>query len=165
MGAADSKLAFKKGVFRLFEERNIPYSANDYWEQFWVLPESVEDVFQLVSSQDIRRVRDEARENLECLIEKVLAQLFQLSESSEFLTSLAPAGQVLNCVRILTRIFPFIFESEDFKDWEEHYFWTPLMHTEKATQQQPESDEIGPECAHSKSKEVVGSNEHISLIV
>ncbi|KAF9293316.1 hypothetical protein BGZ74_011770 [Mortierella antarctica] len=70
MGATDSKLAFKKGVFRLFEERNIPSSANDYWEQFWILPESAEDVFLLVGSQDIRRVRDEARENLECLLEK-----------------------------------------------------------------------------------------------
>ncbi|KAF9344783.1 hypothetical protein BGX26_003911 [Mortierella sp. AD094] len=127
MGAADSKLAFKKGVFRLFEERSISSSNDDYWEQFWILPESVDDVFLLVSSHDIRRVRDEARENLECLIEKVLAQLFQLCESPEFLTPQAPASQVLNCVRILTRIFPFIFESEDFNDWEESYFWTPFI--------------------------------------
>ncbi|KAF9171931.1 hypothetical protein BGX21_001241 [Mortierella sp. AD011] len=118
MGATDSKLAFKKGVFRLFEER------------FWILPESVDDVFLLVSSHDIRRVRDEARENLECLIEKVLGRLFQLCESPEFLTRKAPASQVLNCVRILTRIFPFIFESEDFDDWEESYFWTPSISAE-----------------------------------
>ncbi|KAF9929155.1 hypothetical protein FBU30_001832 [Linnemannia zychae] len=72
MGAADSKLAFKKGVFRLFEERNISPNENEYWEQFWTLPESADDVFLLVSFQDIRRVRDEARENLECLIEKEL---------------------------------------------------------------------------------------------
>ncbi|KAF9432090.1 hypothetical protein BGZ76_011274 [Entomortierella beljakovae] len=89
MGAADSKLAFKKGVFRLFEER------------FWLLPESVEGVYELVSSQDIRRVREEARENLECLVAK------------------APANQVLNCICILARIFPFIFESGDMSSWEE----------------------------------------------
>ncbi|KAF9978290.1 hypothetical protein BGZ75_010083 [Mortierella antarctica] len=70
MGAADSKLAFKKSVFRLFEERSIPSSANDYWEQFWTLPESADDVFLLVGSQDIRRVRSEAHENLECLVDK-----------------------------------------------------------------------------------------------
>ncbi|KAG0361486.1 hypothetical protein BG005_008218 [Podila minutissima] len=125
MGATDSKLAFKKGVFRLFEERNIPSSANDYWEQFWILPESAEDVFLLVGSQDIRRVRDEARENLECLLEKTLAHLFRLVESPQFLSPQAPASQVLNCVRILTRLFPFIFESDELMDWEERYFWTP----------------------------------------
>ncbi|KAI8347275.1 high-temperature-induced dauer-formation protein-domain-containing protein [Mortierella sp. GBAus27b] len=125
MGAADSKLAFKKGVFRLFEERNIPPAANDYWEQFWTLPESVDDVFLLVGSQDIRRVRDEARENLECLVDKILNQLFRLCESPEFPSPHAPAIQVLNCVRVLTRVFPFVFESEDLMDWEERYFWMP----------------------------------------
>ncbi|KAF9962927.1 hypothetical protein BGZ65_007163 [Modicella reniformis] len=125
MGASDSKLTFKKGVFRLFEERNIPSATNDYWEQFWTLPESADDVFLLVGSQDIRRVRDEARENLECLIEKILNQLFRLCESPEFLTPQAPTIQALNCVRVLTRIFPFVFESEDLMDWEDRYFWTP----------------------------------------
>ncbi|KAG0248420.1 hypothetical protein BG011_000101, partial [Mortierella polycephala] len=134
MGAADSKLAFKKSVFRLFEERNIPSSANDYWVQFWTLPESADDVFLLVGSQDIRRVRDEARENLECLVEKTLAHLFQLCESPEFLTPHAPAAQVLNCIRILTRIFPFIFESDELMDWEDRYFWTPQTVVVSTTQ-------------------------------
>ncbi|KAG0272500.1 hypothetical protein BGZ95_011746 [Linnemannia exigua] len=123
MGAADSKLAFKKGVFRLFEERNIPSNAIDYWEQFWTLPESADDVFLLVGSQDIRRVRDEARENLECLIDKIISQLFSLCDSPQFLTPEAPASQLLNCVRILTRLFPFVFESDELMLWEDHYFW------------------------------------------
>ncbi|KAG9068266.1 hypothetical protein KI688_011861 [Linnemannia hyalina] len=125
MGAADSKLAFKKGVFRLFEERNIPSNVNEYWEQFWTLPESADDVFLLVGSQDIRRVRDEARENLECLIEKILSRLFSLCDSPLFLTPEAPVSQLLNCVRVLTRLFPFVFESDDLMMWEERYFWTP----------------------------------------
>ncbi|ORZ05293.1 high-temperature-induced dauer-formation protein-domain-containing protein, partial [Lobosporangium transversale] len=123
MGAADSKLAFKKCVFRLFEERNIPSCDNDYWEQFWTLPECADDVFLLVGAQDIRRVRDNAQENLKCLIGKVLARLFWLCNSRDFLKEDAPAIQVLNCIRILARLFPFIFESEDMADWEEHYFW------------------------------------------
>ncbi|KAF9969716.1 hypothetical protein BGZ73_007779 [Actinomortierella ambigua] len=125
MGAAHSKLAFKKSVFRLFEERNITSNANEYWEQFWTLPETSDDVFSLVSSADIRQVRDNARENLECLIEKTLAHLFRLVESPTFPSAQAPAAQVLNCLRVLTRIFPFIFESEEWMDWEERYFWVP----------------------------------------
>ncbi|KAK3820800.1 MAG: high-temperature-induced dauer-formation protein-domain-containing protein [Linnemannia gamsii] len=116
MGAADSKLAFKKGVFRLFEERVTLLS-------FWTLPESADDVFLLVGSQDIRRVRDEARENLECLIDKIIGRLFSLCDSPQFLTPEAPASQLLNCVRILTRLFPFVFESDELMLWEDQYFW------------------------------------------
>ncbi|KAG0348842.1 hypothetical protein BG004_003989 [Podila humilis] len=93
-------------------------------EDFWSLPESAQDVFLLVGPQDIRRFRDEAGENLETLVDKTLAHLFRLVESPLFLTPHAPAQQVLNCIRILTRIFPFIFESPEKVDWEEKYFWT-----------------------------------------
>ncbi|CAO3615220.1 unnamed protein product [Mucor hiemalis] len=64
MGATDSKLAFRKGVFRLFEERNVPVNADDYWTLFWTLPETIDDVYTLVGSTDIRKARDGARENL-----------------------------------------------------------------------------------------------------
>ncbi|KAF9084997.1 hypothetical protein BGX23_010059 [Mortierella sp. AD031] len=140
MGAADSKLAFKKGVFRLFEERNIPSNANEYWEQFWTLPESADDVFLLVGSQDIRRVRDEARENLECLIEKILGRLFSLCDSPQFLTPEAPVSQLLNCVRVLTRLFPFVFESEELMAWEERYFWSHPRSRGGSSQRRPNSN-------------------------
>ncbi|CAO3681450.1 unnamed protein product [Umbelopsis vinacea] len=57
MGATDSKLAFRKSVFRLFEENNLPVNADDYWCQFWTLPETADDVFSLIGGTDIRRVR------------------------------------------------------------------------------------------------------------
>ncbi|KAG0309652.1 hypothetical protein BGZ97_013010 [Linnemannia gamsii] len=110
---------------RLATKRNIPSNANDYWEQFWTLPESADDVFLLVGSQDIGRVRDEARENLECLIEKILSRLFSLCDSPQFLSPEAPVSHLLNCVRVLTRLFPFVFESDDLMIWEERFFWTP----------------------------------------
>ncbi|KAI8980299.1 high-temperature-induced dauer-formation protein-domain-containing protein [Pilobolus umbonatus] len=128
MGATDSKLAFRKGVFRLFEERNVPTTADDYWTLFWTLPESIDDVYTLVGSSDIRRVRDTARENLETLIDKVqrkkgiLHQMNQLIQSS----SLQPI-HLLNCCRVLTRIMPYIFESAETDDWEDRFFWTPRL--------------------------------------
>lgn len=68
----------------------------------------------------------ESSDPLACLVLlKVLNQLFRLCESPEFLTPQAPAIQVLNCVRVLTRVLPFVFESEDLLDWEDRYFWTP----------------------------------------
>ncbi|RUS19921.1 high-temperature-induced dauer-formation protein-domain-containing protein [Endogone sp. FLAS-F59071] len=112
MGATDSKLAFRKGVFRLFEER------------FWLLPETPDDVFSLIGASDIRRVRDQARENLETWIEKLVDRLCTLLRDPNFPSSSNASLQLLNCVRVLTRIMPFIFESEELSEWEDHFFWT-----------------------------------------
>jgi hypothetical protein len=37
---------------------------------------------------------------------------------------LAPAQEALNCIRVLTRLFPFILESDDLGDWQERFWWT-----------------------------------------
>lgn len=36
---------------------------------------------------------------------------------------LAPDRDALNCIRVLTRILPFIYESENLEAWEEKFFW------------------------------------------
>lgn len=36
---------------------------------------------------------------------------------------LAPDRDVLNCIRILTRLLPFVYEAEHLEDWEEKFFW------------------------------------------
>jgi hypothetical protein len=36
---------------------------------------------------------------------------------------LAPDRDALNCVRILTRILPFVYEAEHLEDWEDKFFW------------------------------------------
>ncbi|KAL7273727.1 hypothetical protein RUND412_003408 [Rhizina undulata] len=123
MGAGDSKLSFKKGVFRLAEEHNIP-ANDDYWLSFWRLPESAEDVFTLFSAADIRRTRDQHLENLETLILIVTSRLFALRQHPSFPDAeLAPEKDALNCIRILTRLLPFIYEVESFEAWESRFFW------------------------------------------
>ncbi|KAI8062826.1 high-temperature-induced dauer-formation protein-domain-containing protein [Gilbertella persicaria] len=120
MGATDSKLAFRKGVFRLFEERNIPNTADDYWTLFWTLPETVDDVYTLVGSTDIRKARDTAIENLETLIDKLIEQMGSILHSTTPVQNI----YLLNCCRVLTRILPYIFESPELAEWEEKFFWT-----------------------------------------
>jgi hypothetical protein len=74
MGAADSKIAFRKGVFRLYEEASIPCTDEElesFWSKFWTLPESAEDVFSLVGAQDVQRIRQDAPDNLRNLIHLV----------------------------------------------------------------------------------------------
>ncbi|KAK9480863.1 high-temperature-induced dauer-formation protein-domain-containing protein [Lipomyces japonicus] len=145
MGAASSKLSFKQSVFRLFEESEIP--ANDpFWNQFWEVPESSDDIFTLFSSTDVRRTRDIAIKNLERLIVLVISRLVYLLRHSQLhyspvvaantasqnglgqvnrngLTATQATKQTLNCIRIVTRVLPFIYEKQELHEWESNLFW------------------------------------------
>ncbi|KAF1991124.1 hypothetical protein K402DRAFT_347080 [Aulographum hederae CBS 113979] len=124
MGASDSKLVFKQGIFRLSEQQDI--AADDpYWTGFWELPESAEDVFSLFSPTDIRRTRDNALRNLETLLLAVTSRLCILRNHPSFPDpELAPERDALNCIRVLTRVLPFIYEADHLESWEERFFWT-----------------------------------------
>ncbi|CAO3638685.1 unnamed protein product [Mucor hiemalis] len=111
MGAADSKLAFRKGVFRLYEEKNISVTDNEFWESFWNLPESADDIFSLIGANDIRRTRDSARENIEVLIDKVLQKMETILKAKNFPSEQNSINQLLNCY--------------ECSAWEETFFWTP----------------------------------------
>ncbi|KAF2276561.1 uncharacterized protein EI97DRAFT_433390 [Westerdykella ornata] len=123
MGASDSKLSFKQGIFRLSEPKQIP--ADDaYWTGFWELPESSEDVFSLFSAADIRRTRDNNLANLETLILAVSSRLNVLRHHPSFPDpELAPERDALNCIRVLTRLLPFIYEADHLESWEDQFFW------------------------------------------
>lgn len=124
MGASDSKLVFKKGIFRLSEDRHIP-ADDPYWTSFWELPESPEDIFSLFAPADVRRTRDRALENIETLILAVTSRLFILRHHPSFPDpEIAPERDVLNCIRVLTRLFPFLYEADRLESWETNFFWT-----------------------------------------
>ncbi|KMU83237.1 hypothetical protein CIHG_01019 [Coccidioides immitis H538.4] len=123
MGASESKLVFRQGIFRLSEEKGIP-ADDPYWAGFWELPESVEDVFTLFAPVDIRRTRDTSLGNLETLLLAVASRLTALRHHPSFPDhELAPPRDALNCIRVLTRILPFIYEAENLEEWEENFFW------------------------------------------
>ncbi|KAF7542517.1 hypothetical protein G7Z17_g11501 [Cylindrodendrum hubeiense] len=124
MGASDSKLVFKQGIFRLSEERHIP-PDDSYWTSFWELPESSEDIFSLFTPADIRRTRDRALENIETLILAVTSCLFRLRHHPSFPDpELASEREALNCIRVLNRILPFLYEKDSLASWEEKFFWS-----------------------------------------
>ncbi|KAI8586060.1 high-temperature-induced dauer-formation protein-domain-containing protein [Geranomyces variabilis] len=128
MGATESKLAFRKSVFQLYEQQEIPATNDEFWTSFYTLPETAEDVFNLFAPKDIRRVRDTASQNLQTLFQKVFAPAI-LNRLFAFVNVAVPPSKddvrdVLNCVRILTRLLPYAFEVEDGV-LENRLFWSP----------------------------------------
>lgn len=88
------------------------------------MPESSEDVFSLFAPADIRRTRDNALENLETLLLAVTSRLFVLRNHPSFPDlEFAPERDALNCIRILTRVLPYLYESDALHDWEQRFFW------------------------------------------
>jgi hypothetical protein len=90
------------------------------------LPESSEDIFSLFAPADVRRTRDNALENLENLVRSATDRLFMLRHHPSFPDpEFAPDREALNCIRVLTRVLPFIYEKETLQQWEEELFWAP----------------------------------------
>jgi hypothetical protein len=107
-------------------DSSAPHPSQTNHLQFWSLPESAEDIFSLISPSDIRRVRDSAPENLQTLLLSLTSRLFVLRHHPAFPDAeLAPAKEALNCIRVLTRIFPFLFETDDLGEWQHRFWWTP----------------------------------------
>lgn len=138
MGASESKLSFKQGVFRLAEDENIPVDS-ELWAQFYQLPESAEDVFTLWSPNDLHNLtlnnadnrpppgtQTAPKKNLETLIYACIARLAALQHGHCYADPHKPiAPEVLNCVRILTRVLPYIYEADHLREWEDNFFWKP----------------------------------------
>lgn len=128
MGATDSKLQFKRHVLQLCEVSSIP-ATDPYWSKFWLQPTTTTDVFTLLSASDIRRARVSHPENFQTLVSVICDRFLYLGNHHTFPSERAPARDLLNCARILTRVMPFLYEVSDPQDdmhrWEQTYFWTP----------------------------------------
>ncbi|KAL8742057.1 MAG: hypothetical protein Q9190_005404 [Brigantiaea leucoxantha] len=157
MGNSDSKLVFKQGIFKLSSSNVIP-PDDIYWtgvsiyyvfgmhptadlEQFWKLPESTEDVFSLFTPVDVRRARDSSLSNIEILLTSLVARLTALRHTQAFPDSeLAPEREALNCIRVLTRVLPFLYEADHLDTWEERFFWE--RRKEKSKKRKPNKTEV-----------------------
>lgn len=116
--------------------------------QFWELPESTEDVFSLFSPADIRRTRDNNLANLETLVLAVTSRLIVLRSHPSFPDpDLAPERDALNCIRVLTRLLPFLYEADHLEQWEDQFFWAARRKRSRRGQLRSEVifDEADPE--------------------
>lgn len=109
MGAEQSKLLLRKTVLTLTQKESIPPSDTEFWQQFYRLPTSAEDVFNFFPPKDVRKLRDEYTENCQTLLVIVMEKISEIVKQSQDFDATV-LSDVLNCLRILTRFLPYIFE-------------------------------------------------------
>ena len=127
MGASNSKLVFASAIKTLLECRNMDQLDDSFWNQFWAFSIPLEEIFNMLSAQDIRALRDDTgQEKLFFLVQKIahyIEHFFLVTmtrpdnvQNATDSTWKDSFKQVLNCVRLLTRILPFCFEDPQLAD-------------------------------------------------
>ncbi|KAG1674803.1 Protein HID1 [Nymphon striatum] len=122
MGNADTKLKFRKAVIQLTTKTQpVDVSDETFWDQFWSeSAQSVQDVFTLIPATEIRALREESPSNLATLCYKAVEKLVKAADTT--VPTHKEQQTVLNCVRLLTRILPYIFEDPEWRG----FFWSSL---------------------------------------
>jgi hypothetical protein len=128
----EAKLAFRSkpsGIARM--AASVIREDDPYWDQFTTLFDTASDVYSLIRPDDIRRALRDFPDNVSTLIRVLCKRLFELvaspafpASSSASVAALASAfiksrgverntnKEVLNCLRVLQRVLPVVFEAE-----------------------------------------------------
>ncbi|KAL9654893.1 hypothetical protein ABK040_008684 [Willaertia magna] len=109
MGSSDSKLQFKS-MFSRLSENYIKHNEHNFWKLLFIQPLSLEDIFSVISPDDIRNLRKFQPANLATIIYKCIEQLYLFSQPKNYFSESTSAK---NSLHLLTRILPFIFEHDE----------------------------------------------------
>lgn len=135
MGNSDSKLQYRKAIIELTtKSQTIDPNNEAFWSQFWSeYISSIQDVYTLIPATEIRALREEAPSNLCTLCLKLVEKIKDCSENT-FLTE-KNTNHVLNCIRLLTRLLPYIYEETEWRG----FFWSesPVFNKEKTISEVP----------------------------
>ncbi|CAN0187006.1 unnamed protein product [Phaeothamnion confervicola] len=104
MGAAASTLLLKDALATL-KEHDVADAA--FWDPIWKLQTTPSEIYEILSADDIRRLRKDRPGNVAGLFAQAVAKLCAVVENpspSEF-------EEALTAVRLLTRVMPFLIES------------------------------------------------------
>lgn len=106
MKTADDKLRYKNHFFKLGQGRVIAGNDSDYWKVLWTEPDNSDDIFELLTSYDIRTIRDQNRVNYLVMIHVLCNQIIATARDSEFPSLKSPLSirQLLTCIRLLVKL-------------------------------------------------------------
>jgi hypothetical protein len=108
MGGTSSKTAFTQLANSLLE-KDVNAGDHEFWDELWRTVLSVEEMFEILPADDIRKMIHEKPENVKTVFTQAVAQLYQVVETPYPIYF----QQALNCARVLTRLLPFLIESPE----------------------------------------------------
>ena len=76
MGAGSSK-ADLADILVMLAQTDVSPEAHDFWDELWKLNTTAEDVFELISPDDVRQLKRERPENVVTLFTQAVAQLWE----------------------------------------------------------------------------------------
>ncbi|CDK24226.1 unnamed protein product [Kuraishia capsulata CBS 1993] len=140
MGAADSKLRFKNHVFRLSDSTTEIPPNSEYWDTFWREPQSANDIFNLLTPSDIRTIRDANKQQFLRLLKVISDRLLFLTGQRNVPARSFQKQHQLNCIRLLTKLVPFLYEDHTLAEDERTLFWTQAKASSSSPQAEAEAD-------------------------
>lgn len=106
MGGASSKQIFTDIVTQL-KSTDVRSDDHEFWDELWRTTLTAEEIFELITPDDVRAIVEERPNNIKTLFTQAVAQLYQVVETPYPVYF----DQALNCARILSRVLPFMIES------------------------------------------------------
>ncbi|KAG6587146.1 protein hid1 isoform x2 [Phytophthora cinnamomi] len=152
MGNSDSKSKFRESVYKLNNE--VISSKNlEFWDKLWRIPTVAEEIFTLIQPDDVRMLRHQQPENLATMLRQAVSQIVQIVDTP------VPKyyQQALNCVRVLTRLVPFILE-EGGDEFVEELFWSvdgPKQDADEDETKDDDEDEAAAPTAEPLAKQML----------
>eukprot|EP01138_Halocafeteria_seosinensis_P014632 gb/GECG01014937.1/.p1 GENE.gb/GECG01014937.1/~~gb/GECG01014937.1/.p1 ORF type:complete len:1072 (+),score=149.30 gb/GECG01014937.1/:1-3216(+) len=117
--------------------------AEEKLEVFWTIPTDATHVFSLIQPDDIRRLRRLQPRNLARFLRVIVSKMQSLSHKDDLHAN--EQKYALNCIRILTRMLPVLFEdpTDSFLErvWWENCLPTPDFEDETYKQQMADLEE------------------------
>eukprot|EP01027_Heterolobosea_sp_BB2_P013553 GEZU01019543.1.p1 GENE.GEZU01019543.1~~GEZU01019543.1.p1 ORF type:complete len:709 (+),score=235.60 GEZU01019543.1:154-2280(+) len=153
MGQGDSRLLFKQRINQLME-KPIPVSDHEFWSVLFTTQLKADDMFLLIAPNDVRELRKHQPQNLCTIIYKSIEQLILFSHPSNVTSEYTSAK---NSIRLLTRILPFVLETND-DGFVESFFWENTAPRQQYIHKKPRAaQQVTDEAAkkEGKGKEVV----------
>ena len=84
---------------------------------------------------------DNSIANIETLVQTLTSRLFELRNHRAFPhPDYAPEKHALNCIRVLTRVIPFLYEADHLEPWREKTFWQKRQRLRKNVKQARKSE-------------------------
>ncbi|KAI5966624.1 hypothetical protein KGF57_000588 [Candida theae] len=112
MKSSEERIQFKRDFLSLGQGRIISRQDVKFWSRFWKLPTKSQDIFELLSLEDVRSIRRQNVVNYITFVQVLSLKVVEIA-GFESLTD-NDISSLLNCIRFLAKLLPPLLEQDDY---------------------------------------------------